>query len=77
MGKVELRLEIDEALADQARAEEIQLSLFLERALRQALGPKAAEERAKLWAAENADAIAAHNRYIEEYGVFGEEWRRW
>ncbi|MBS0410264.1 MAG: type II toxin-antitoxin system CcdA family antitoxin [Proteobacteria bacterium] len=77
MGKVELRIEIDETLADQARAAEIQLSLFLERALKLALGPAAATERARRWADENADAIAAHNRYVEEQGPFGEEWRRW
>lgn len=77
MGKAELRLEIDAVLLEQARASEIQLTLLVERALRDALGPQAAEERARRWASENSASIEAHNRFVEEHGAFGEEWRSW
>ncbi|HEX3920203.1 MAG TPA: type II toxin-antitoxin system CcdA family antitoxin [Caulobacteraceae bacterium] len=77
MGKTELRIEIDTLLLDQARTAELQVAIVVERALKAALGPAAAEERAKRWAAENAPAIEAHNRHVEEFGTFGEEWRSW
>lgn len=77
MGKTELRLEIDTLLLEQARAAQIQLTVVVERALKQALGPGAAEERARRWAQDSADSIAAHNRFVEEHGAFGAEWRPW
>lgn len=77
MGKTELRLEIDSHLLEQARAAEIQLTLTLERALRAELGDAAASSRAERWAEENTEAIASHNRFVEEFGAFGAEWRRW
>lgn len=77
MGKAELKLEIDEKLLEQARAAKVQMDLVMERALKAALGPAAAEERAKAWASENAEAIASYNRCIAEDGEFGKEWRNW
>lgn len=77
MGKTELKLEIDSTLLEQARAANIQVAVVAERAIRAELGQAAAEERARLWAAENADSISAHNRHIEEHGAFGAEWRSW
>lgn len=77
MGKTELKLEIDATLLEQARAAEIQMTLLLERALKAALGDAAAEERARRWARENAPSIEAHNRFVEDHGAFGAEWRNW
>ncbi|HEX5776180.1 MAG TPA: type II toxin-antitoxin system CcdA family antitoxin [Caulobacteraceae bacterium] len=77
MGKTELKIEIDTHMLEQARAREIRLNLVLERALKKELGAAAAEERARRWADENADAIASHNRFVEENGEFGKEWRSW
>ncbi|MGE5502669.1 MAG: type II toxin-antitoxin system CcdA family antitoxin [Ignavibacteriales bacterium] len=77
MGKTELKIEIDTHVLEQARAREIQLSLFVERALKKELGVAAAEDRARRWAEENAEAIASHNRFVEENGEFGREWRSW
>ncbi len=77
MGKDELRVEIDALLLQQARSADIQFSILMERALKEALGPAAAEERAKRWAEESAPSISAHNRFVEEHGAFGEEWRNW
>lgn len=51
---------------------ETQLRLHLQK-----VDPAGAEERARRWAEENAEAIAEHNRFIEEHGPFGAEWRTW
>jgi antitoxin CcdA len=51
---------------------EIQLRLHLQK-----VDPAGGEERARRWAEENAEAIAEHNRFIEEHGPFGAEWRTW
>lgn len=77
MGKAELKLVIDETLLADAQASGTELSVLVERALKARLGPDAAEARAKQWAEENAEAIASFNRFVEENGAFGEEWRRW
>jgi antitoxin CcdA len=77
MGKVELKLEFDADLLEQARAAQLELSLMLERVVKQALGGDAAEERARRWAIENAEAINSHNRFVNEHGEFGANWRAW
>jgi antitoxin CcdA len=77
MGKTELKLEIDSLLLEQAQAADIQMTIILERELKKALGEKAALERAQRWAEESAPSIEAHNRFVEENGAFGEEWRSW
>jgi antitoxin CcdA len=77
MGKTELKLEIDAVLAEQARVAEIQMTLVFERALKAELGEAAAAERARRWANESAPSIEAHNRFVEEHGAFGAEWRSW
>jgi antitoxin CcdA len=97
MGKVEMRIEIDVELAEQARAAGIALDDAAELGLRIALAdagrqrpfgivashlrqvadPAAADERARRWAQENAEAIRVHNARIAERGVFGEDLRRW
>ena len=77
MGRTELKLEIDAVLLEQARAAQIQMTILLERALKAALGEAAARQRAERWAAENAPSIEAHNRFVEEHGAFGAEWRGW
>ena len=77
MGKAELRIEIDELLLEQAQAAHIPVEVLVERALKTALGEAAAEERARRWAEENAEAIKDHERRIAERGVFGEDLRTW
>jgi antitoxin CcdA len=77
MGKTELKLEIDATLLEQARAAEIQMTLLLERALKAALGDAAAQERARRWAEQSAASIDAHNRFVDDHGAFGAEWRDW
>ena len=80
MGTVELNIEIEPELLAQAKRlglsvaglSEVQLRLLLQR-----LDPAGAEERARRWAEENAEAIKARCERIEREGCFGEEWRRW
>ncbi|HEY1753134.1 MAG TPA: type II toxin-antitoxin system CcdA family antitoxin [Caulobacteraceae bacterium] len=44
---------------------------------RQRQNPAAAEAAARRWAEENAEAIEAYARRVEERGAFGEDLRRW
>ena len=77
MADAELRLDIEAHLLEQALAANLPIGVLVERALKAALGPAAAEERARRWAEENAEAIAAYNRRIKERGEFGRDWRTW
>ena len=81
MGKVELKIEIDEALLEQARAIDLDVAAQAENGLRRAVLHRLAQrneiETARAWATENADALALHAERIAEYGVFGDDLRRW
>jgi antitoxin CcdA len=55
-------------LLDAARAAKINLSATLERALLEALKSARREQ----WMAENREAIAAHNDFMSEHGVFSD-----
>ncbi|NGM52173.1 type II toxin-antitoxin system CcdA family antitoxin [Caulobacter sp. 602-2] len=84
MGKPELDIAaergIDPELLAQAQRLGISVDGMSETQLRlhlQKVDPAGAEERARRWAEENAEAIKAHNAFVEEHGPFGAEWRRW
>jgi antitoxin CcdA len=80
MGKVELRLEIDAELIEQAQAAGLNVARLVERELRlelQKADPAGAEARAAKWAEENAEAITDYNRRIRARGVVGAEFRKW
>jgi antitoxin CcdA len=53
-------------LLDAARAVDVNLSALLERALVEEL----ARRRRLRWRAENAEAIAAYNDHLQQYGTF-------
>lgn len=80
MGKVELDIGIDPELLAQAMRlgistagmSEIQLRLHLQK-----VDPAGAEERARRWAEENAEAIKEHNVFIEEHGLLSDHLRTW
>lgn len=86
MGKAELKSKIDADLMARAQAVGLSATNVTEQSLRQAVeeleyfatykGLSEAEKKRK-WAADNAEAIAAHKRQIEQYGVFGEDLRTW
>ena len=89
MGKIELTIQVDESLEEQAQALGMSLAEYVEERLRaprldivgamarQKADPVGAAARAKAWAEENAEAIKDYNRRIAERGLFGDEYRRW
>jgi antitoxin CcdA len=77
MGKAERIVEVDADLLKQAEDAHLSISDVLEQALAARLRPAGVEERARAWAAENAEAIKAYGERIEREGVFGEDWRTW
>lgn len=80
MGKPERTIEIEPELLAQAARLGLDISGMDERSLRlhlQKVDPAGAEERAKRWAEENAEAIRIHNEFVAKHGPFGAAWRRW
>jgi antitoxin CcdA len=85
MGKTELKIEIDSDLLARARDAGLSIAAFTEAQLRRALSELELEryrgltdeQKARLWAEENAEAIKAQRKRIEQYGVFGEDLRTW
>ena len=54
-----------------------QLSLNLSQILEDELRRRVTEEKTRRWEEQNRDALEAHNRFIDKYGIFGEEFRNW
>lgn len=80
MGKVELKIDVDADLLEQAQAAGVSIAATLEEALRDAitdLNLEKADDRARQWAIDNAEAIEAYNRRIAGRGLFGDEHRKW
>lgn len=65
-------LSINSDLLAKTRKLEINLSATLEQALQQ----KLAEQNRESWKQENAAAIKAYNRFVEENGLFADEFRQ-
>ena len=47
------------------------------RHLRQTSDPLGAEQRARAWAKENAEAIVDYNRRVKARGLIGDKFRKW
>jgi antitoxin CcdA len=80
MGKPDLNIHLDPHLLAQAQAAGVAIERVAESAIRLALAkadPAAADERARKWAEENAEAIQDYNRRIRERGTIGAEFRKW
>lgn len=74
MGKKRaVNVSLDAELVTRAKALDINLSRALEPGLREIVR----ELEMERWKDENREAIESFGRYIEEHGVFGEEWRSW
>ncbi len=58
-------------------AEAKKLGINLSRTLEERLTEIIHAERIKRWQEENKDAIDSYNRFIEENGIFGAEYRNW
>ena len=68
-----VNLSIDTEILRAAKEQGLNLSQILEDELRK----RTKEAREEKWRAENREAIEAHNRFIQEHGIFGEEFRNW
>jgi antitoxin CcdA len=66
--KKPVNLSIDRDLLQQAR----ELNVNLSKALEERLTAIIREERTRRWQEENREAIEAHNRMIEKYGLFND-----
>ena len=80
MGKVELNIEIEPELLAQAKRLGVSVAGLSEVQLRLLLlkrDPAGAEERARRWAEENAEAIAEHNARIDRRGLISDHYRKW
>ena len=75
MGKVDLNIEIDADLLDQARRLDIDIEEATADGLRRALIIR--KNAALTDATENADTLEAYRRRVERDGVFGEDFRTW
>ena len=64
---------LDAELLAEARALRINLSRTLEERLIELVK----EERERRWQKENRAAIESMNRFTEEHGIFGEDFRSW
>ncbi|CAN5537334.1 hypothetical protein BH10PSE3_BH10PSE3_13080 [soil metagenome] len=80
MGKVKLDIGIDAELLAQAKRLGISVAGMSEPQLRlhlQKIDPAGAEERARRWANENAEAIKEHNERIARRGLISDHFRKW
>ena len=80
MDAPDLDLGIDPELLAQAQRLGIAVTGLSETQLRlhlQKVDPAGAEERARRWAEENAEAIKEHNRFVEEHGLLSDHLRTW
>ena len=77
MGKIELKLEIDADLLARARAAGLAVEAIAEDAVRARLTSLSDDEKARLWAEENAEALKAQRARIDAHGGFGEDLRTW
>lgn len=64
-------LSLNSDLLKKCKAMNINLSATLE----QALTEKLARAKSDKWAEENKNAIRAYNKFVEEHGCFGDEYR--
>lgn len=81
MGKVELNIEIDQSLLDEARSVDLDVEALAVDSIRRAVASRRASEAdaasARAWAEENAEALELHRDRIARFGVFGEDLRSW
>jgi antitoxin CcdA len=67
-----VNLTINSDLLRQAK----ELKINLSKALEERLVEVVRKERARRWQEENREAIEAHNRFIEKYGLFNDVGKR-
>lgn len=68
-----VNISVDAALLAEAKALGLNLSQTCEEALRQ----KVREEKIRRFQDESREAIEAHNKFVEENGIWSEKLRTW
>ena len=68
-----LNVAIDENVLADAKAQGINFSQALEETLRE----RVRAEKIRRWQEESREAIEAHNRFIEKYGIWSKKYRAW
>lgn len=71
--KKAVNVSVDAALLAEAKALGLNLSQTLEDELRR----KVHDEKVRRFKEESREAIEAHNRFIEENGIWSEKYRQW
>lgn len=71
MPKKAVNLSVDAGLLAKAREQQMNLSSLLE----EALSKSVREKEEKRWREENKAAIEASNRFTDDTGIFGEDFR--
>lgn len=70
--KKSANLRVNGELLLKAREMNINLSAILEEAIAEQLRLQLREKKRQLWRKQNAKAIQAYNRFVEEQGVFSD-----
>lgn len=73
MGKRAVNLSLEASLIERAKALDLNLSQALEAKLREIIR----EAEARRWESENSEAIESFNRYVDQHGTIGDEYRRY
>ncbi len=68
-----VNVSIDSEVLAEAKAMRINLSQTLESELRK----QVRQAKIDRWSEENKGAIDSYNRFIEEHGIWSEEYRKW
>jgi antitoxin CcdA len=68
-----VNLTVDETVLTRAKALKINLSLTLERELKKQIRERETTD----FRNRHAQAVASHNRFIEENGIWSEKYRSW
>jgi antitoxin CcdA len=71
--KRSLNVSVDEDIVREAKAMGLNLSQILEDELRR----QVREEKIRRFQEEHKEAIEAHNRFIEEHGIWSKKYRSW
>lgn len=71
--KRSLNVSVDEEIVREAKAMGLNLSQTLEDELRR----QVREEKIRRFQEEHKEAIEAHNRFIEEHGIWSKKYRSW
>lgn len=68
---------VNVTVAEDVLADAKHLGMNLSQVLEDELRKRVTEEKTRRWQEENREAIEAHNRFIEQHGIWSEKYRSW